>query len=203
MAFKSKTSSSIGTSGSATTVTDTVAASTTHTIIGLSLSNKVTSNITVTASITKNSGTLTYLVKDATVLPGGALVVIGGDQKLVLEASGFKIHKCQVLHANADYRRNGDIDYHALTRISDVTDKVEKILDKTEVDMSKALSVVISEVRPDLDPMHASSNFFSDWLKIREELEPRLPDNSIYKLPKISYRVAGNLIAKNIKTKPI
>ncbi len=93
-------------------------------------------------------------------------------QKLVLEASGFKIHKCQVLHANADYRRNGDIDYHALTRISDVTDKVEKILDKTEVDMSKALSVVISEVRPDLDPMHASSNFFSDWLKIREELEP-------------------------------
>ena len=82
-----------------------------------------------------------------------------------------------------------------------MTDKVEKILDKTEVDMSKALSVVISEVRPDLDPMHASSNFFSDWLKIREELEPRLPDNSIYKLPKISYRVAGNLIAKNIKTK--
>ena len=25
------------------------------------------------------------LVKDATVLPGGALVVVGGDQKLVLE----------------------------------------------------------------------------------------------------------------------
>lgn len=85
MAFKSKTSSSIGTSGSATTVTDTVAASTTHTIIGLSLSNKTTSNITVTASITKSGGTLTYLVKDATVLPGGALVVVGADQKLVLE----------------------------------------------------------------------------------------------------------------------
>jgi hypothetical protein len=87
MAFKSKTSTSIGTSGSATTVTDTVAASTTHTIIGLSISNKTTSNITVTASITKSGGTLTYLVKDATVLPGGALVVIGGDQKLVLEPS--------------------------------------------------------------------------------------------------------------------
>ncbi len=86
MAFKSKTSTSIGTSGAATTVTDTVAASTTHTIIGLSLSNKTTSNITVTSSITKSGGTLTYLVKDATVLPGGALVVIGGDQKLVLEA---------------------------------------------------------------------------------------------------------------------
>ena len=86
MAFKSKTSTSIGTSGSATTVTDTVGSGDTHTIIGLSLSNKVTSNITVTASITKSGGTLTYLVKDATVLPGGALVVIGGDQKLVLEA---------------------------------------------------------------------------------------------------------------------
>ena len=122
-------------------------------------------------------------------------------QKLVLEANGFNIHKCQVLHANADYKRNGDIDYNALTLVSDVTDKVKKILAKTEVDMSKALSVVISKVCPDLDPLHASSNFFSDWLKIREELEPRLPDNSIYKLPKISYRVAGNLIAKNIKTK--
>ena len=85
MAFKSKTSSSIGTSGSATTISDTVTASTTHTIIGLSISNTTTSNITVTVLRFRDT-TNVMLVKDATVLPGGALVVVGGDQKLVLEA---------------------------------------------------------------------------------------------------------------------
>lgn len=121
-------------------------------------------------------------------------------QRLILEACGFKIHKCQVLHANAGYQRNGEIDYRALTRFSDVTDKVEKVLKKTQEDMREALSVVTSDVHPSLDPLDASSNFFSDWLKIREELLPKLPYNSIYRLPKISYRVAKNLMAKNIKT---
>ena len=30
-----------------------------------------------------------FLVKDATIAPGGALVPIGGDQKLVLEAGDY------------------------------------------------------------------------------------------------------------------
>jgi len=61
-----------------------VTASTSTTVIGLTIANIVTS--TITTSITVTSGAATYyLVKDAVVPVGGALVPIGGDQKLVLE----------------------------------------------------------------------------------------------------------------------
>jgi len=121
-------------------------------------------------------------------------------QRIVLEANGYNIHKCQVLHANSKYRRDGDIDPNALTQITDVTDKVKKILGKTEADAIKAVSVVNSDRIPDIDPLLATSDAFADWLEIRKELEPKLPNNSIYNLPKIGHRIAKNLIAENIRT---
>lgn len=86
MAFKSKVSASISTSGSPTTVTPTVTAGTTATLIGLSFANTTAAALTVSAKLVKADASTGFLVKDATVLPGGALVVVGGDQKLVLEA---------------------------------------------------------------------------------------------------------------------
>ena len=86
MAFKSQVTPNIGTSGSTSTVTATVSAGTTATLIGLSLANTTASNITVSAKLNKSGGSSAFLVKDATVLPGGALAIVGGDQKLVLEA---------------------------------------------------------------------------------------------------------------------
>lgn len=86
MAFKSKVSADISNSaGAATTITDTVGASVTHTLIGLSFANTTAANVTVTALVNKNGGGSAHLVKGALVLPGGALVAIGGDQKVVLE----------------------------------------------------------------------------------------------------------------------
>lgn len=70
----------VGTSA-ATVVT--VGASTQTTVIGLSFANTTTSPITVSAYITVSAVDY-YLVKDATVPVGGALVVVGGDQKTVL-----------------------------------------------------------------------------------------------------------------------
>jgi hypothetical protein len=86
MAFKSLATPNIGLSGSPTTVTPTVSAGNTATLIGLSLANTNSVNITVSAKINKNGASSAFLVKDATVLPGGALVIVGGDQKVVLEA---------------------------------------------------------------------------------------------------------------------
>ena len=86
MAFKSFVTPNIGTSGSPSTVTPTVTSGQTATLIGLSLANTSASNITVSAKLNKSGGSSAFLVKDATVLPGGALVVVGGDQKVVLEA---------------------------------------------------------------------------------------------------------------------
>jgi hypothetical protein len=85
MAFKSIASPSIGTSGSPTTLTAAVGAGQTQTLIGLAFANISGANSTVSAKLNKNGGTSAFLIKDALVLPGGALAVVGGDQKLVLE----------------------------------------------------------------------------------------------------------------------
>ena len=84
MAFKSKVSANIGLSGAPTTLTNTVAASTAQTLIGLSIANTSAANILVSAKLNKG-GSSAHLVKDATVLPGGTLAIVGGDQKVVLE----------------------------------------------------------------------------------------------------------------------
>ena len=86
MGFKSKVSANIGLSASPTTVSDTVTGTLTHTIIGLTLANTTANNIAVSCKLNKNGGSSAFMLKDASILPGGALVLIGGDQKVVLEA---------------------------------------------------------------------------------------------------------------------
>jgi len=83
--FKRKLSRSIGTS--LTSVGSyTVAASTQVTVIGLTVANTTASQILVDATV--NDGTNdTYLVKEAPVPSGGSMIIIGGDQKVVLETN--------------------------------------------------------------------------------------------------------------------
>jgi hypothetical protein len=80
--FKNQFAKNVGTSA-ATVYTCPSATSTT--IIGLSVANTITSPVTADAYIT-SGGTDYYLVKGATVPVGGSLVIVGGDQKTVLEA---------------------------------------------------------------------------------------------------------------------
>lgn len=85
--FKNSVAQSIGTG--ATTVY-TAPASTTTTLIGLSLANIITSQITVDVTLTDQSaGTTVHLIKNAPLPTGSTLVVVGGDQKVVLEESDF------------------------------------------------------------------------------------------------------------------
>lgn len=86
MAFKSKAKDAIGTSGSPSILSDTVGSGATHTIIGLSLANVGTATVTASVKLNKNGAASVFLIKDAIVPLGGALIVVGGDQKLVLEA---------------------------------------------------------------------------------------------------------------------
>ena len=80
-AFKLVTDTGVGTS--AATI-HTGASSTETTIIGLSISNIVTSQIEVDVQIENNDGDNIYLIKAAPLPVGSSLVVVGGDQKLVL-----------------------------------------------------------------------------------------------------------------------
>jgi hypothetical protein len=86
MAFKSLVTPNIGVSASPSTITGTVSNGTTATLIGLSLANTSAVAINVSAKVNKSGGSSGFLVKDATVLPGGTIAIVGGDQKLVLEA---------------------------------------------------------------------------------------------------------------------
>lgn len=81
--FKNQFSKSVGTS--AATIY-TCPSATQTTIIGMTVGNISASSITVDVYVTSSSVDY-YLVKGATVPVGGALVPIGGDQKLVLEAA--------------------------------------------------------------------------------------------------------------------
>lgn len=64
----------------------TVGAATQTTVIGMSAANTSASPVTVSAYVTR-SGTDYYLIKGATVPVGGTLVIVGGDQKVVLITS--------------------------------------------------------------------------------------------------------------------
>ena len=64
----------------------TCPAATQTTLIGLSVANTSASPITADAYVTRSAVDY-YLVKDATVAVGGSLVIVGGDQKVVLEPS--------------------------------------------------------------------------------------------------------------------
>jgi hypothetical protein len=58
------------------------------TIIGMTIGNTTTSPIT--ANVTIVSGGVSYfMLQSATISNGGALVPIGGDQKLVMEAGDY------------------------------------------------------------------------------------------------------------------
>lgn len=81
--FKNATARDVGTSP--VTVYTTPAA-TQVTVIGLTVANTTTSNIQVTVTLFDGTNT-TNIVKDALVRNGSALVAVGGDQKIVLQAN--------------------------------------------------------------------------------------------------------------------
>lgn len=88
--FKNQVTANIGTS-----LTDVyqAPASTTTTVIGLSVANTLSTGISTAADVllVKSGGSPTaYLVKNADIPVGGSMVVIGGDQKVVLQ-TGDKI----------------------------------------------------------------------------------------------------------------
>ena len=82
--FKTVTDTAVGTSPA---TIYTCPASTETTIIGLNVANILTSTITVDVQLENNDGDNVYIVKDAIVPVGSSLVAVGGDQKIVMNAS--------------------------------------------------------------------------------------------------------------------
>ena len=65
----------------------TAPSSTSTTIIGLTIANIIATQVLVSVQLENNDGNNVYLIKDAPISSGGSFVPIGGDQKVVMEAS--------------------------------------------------------------------------------------------------------------------
>lgn len=86
-AFKLKTFDGSSTAANTDMTIYTCPASTETTIIGMSIANIASSQITVDVKLENNDGNNVFIIKDAPIPVGGTLVPVGGDQKLVMEAS--------------------------------------------------------------------------------------------------------------------
>ena len=96
--FKNRTLRAVGTSP--VDVGAVVAASTQTTLIGMTVAN-ITSGV-IAVTVTLNDGTnTTNIVKTAPIPTGGSLVVLGGDQKVVL-MTGDKITVTSDTASSAD-----------------------------------------------------------------------------------------------------
>jgi hypothetical protein len=85
--FKNSVTGSIGITN--TKVYETPALSV-STVIGMSVSNVISNNISVNVTITDASATQTrYLVRNGLIVDGSSMVIVGGDQKVVLESGDF------------------------------------------------------------------------------------------------------------------
>jgi hypothetical protein len=85
--FKNSVTGSIGT---VTTKVYETPTSTVSTVIGLSVSNVISNNISVNVTITDASTTQTrHLVRNGLIVEGSSIVIVGGEQKVVLESGDF------------------------------------------------------------------------------------------------------------------
>ena len=96
--FKNRTLRAVGTSP--VDVGAVVAASTQTTLIGMTVANITSGVISVTVSLGDGTNT-TNIVKTAPIPTGGSLVVLGGDQKVVL-MTGDKITVTSNTASSAD-----------------------------------------------------------------------------------------------------
>ena len=83
-AFKTFTNTAVGTSN---TDVYTCPSATETTIIGLNIANILAVSITVNVQLINSDGDNVHIVKSAIVPVGSSLVAVGGDQKIVMNAS--------------------------------------------------------------------------------------------------------------------
>ena len=86
-AFKTKTFDGSSTIANTDMTVYTCPASTETTIIGMTIANISTSQILIDVKFENNDGNNVFLIKDAPIPVGSSFVPIGGDQKIVMEAS--------------------------------------------------------------------------------------------------------------------
>ena len=119
-------------------------------------------------------------------------------QKVVLDGAGFNIDKCELAIVNKEYIRKGDVEPEKLVSFIDVTDKVFAKIENTKIRIVNALSTMNMREMPDPKPEDAKLGSYTEWMQIRDQIDPPVDETSIHKLPYMSADKASKLINDGI-----
>ena len=115
-------------------------------------------------------------------------------QKVVLDGAGFHVSKCELAIVNKEYTRKGDVEPEKLVGFIDVTDKVFAKVENTKIRIANALVTMKMPQMPDPKPEDAKLGSYSEWMQIRDQIDPPIAGTSIHKLPYMSADKASKLI---------
>lgn len=121
-------------------------------------------------------------------------------QLLVLEKSGYSVRNISVIHADKEYKRNGEIKPQLLCAQTDITLKVRALKDLTEQQVFAAQTVLNERTIPDISPRYVNkvgvpdvSQWFQEWLDIFKTLKPNNDPYNVYELSYPSAEQIGDL----------
>lgn len=119
-------------------------------------------------------------------------------QKVVLDGAGYNVDKCELAIVNKEYIRKGDVDPAKLVSFIDVTDKVFAKIENTKIRIVNALLTMNMREMPDPKPEDAKLGSYTEWMQIRDQIDPPVDETSIHKLPYMSADKASKLIKDGI-----
>lgn len=106
-------------------------------------------------------------------------------QRIVAEKSGFRVAQVLLVHLNGDYVRNNFIEQNNLLNFVDVSDEIEGLLGETIIEIDAALELL---KQTEIDETFCSCLELSksNHCDTFGYFNPRIPDPSIYSIPRIS-----------------
>lgn len=118
-------------------------------------------------------------------------------QVSVLQRAKIKIGKYYLVHLNKDYVRFGDLDFKALLKVEDQTDKVNERLSKVEAEMHTAKEYLNQEKEPvgNCECLYKTRRNHCSTFKLSNS---HVPEYSIHDISYISAKKIEFLIENNI-----
>lgn len=119
-------------------------------------------------------------------------------QKIAFERSGIPVNKAFIIHTNGEYVREMEIDPQKLLKKTDVTEKIKKLYDETEVEINNALSL-LREERIEESGCPCIRKTKTNHCDAFEYFNGTLPEQSVWEIGNIREKKLCMLLDRNIQ----
>ncbi len=116
-------------------------------------------------------------------------------QKFVFEKSGFKVRKTYLVHINPTYVFEGELDPAKFFRLPNVSDKVDKLLEKTAKMAAEAISYINNQTEPEAHFKLCGNKLDCVFLK---KHFPDLPPYTVFDIRGIREKKLNEFFEQNI-----